>query len=358
MDNVNNYNIDEYMPIDKIKNNVLCNYNFKILSVDNIKFKNTDKQRAVYKVCTDKGIKCLKKVYYDESNLLFIYSITEWLNIKNVQCPRFISTRAGHKYIKYNNDLFILTDWIEGRKCDYNNVNDIVLMARNLAKIHLTSKGFKPIDGSIIKEPEKAYYTSPVKHFSELLEFWNKAIYINDTFSHLYINNFDYNYEKAKESVSILTQFDFSLPLGDEVSKNAICHLDYVNKNIIFTPSGSLYVIDFDNSRMDMPIHDICYFLRRILKREYTTWDFNIFQKAINSYENIRPLSKREYIVIYAILMFPQKFWKVSRDYYKNRRTSNIKPFINMMNKLSTQKDAHSDFCDKLNLFIKKKYKE
>lgn len=345
----------EYMPVDELKNKVLCHYNFKIYEIHNIKFKNTDKQRAVFKVKTDKGMKCLKKVYYDEGNLLFVYSVTEWLNIKNILCPRLIGTKDGHRFVKYNDHLFILTDWIEGRKCDYNNINDIIMMAKNLGKIHENSRGFKPIEGSVIKNFDKDYYLSPYKHFIQLLQFWNNALYINDPFSELYMENFDYNFKKAKESSDLLSSIDFSTPLGDDVSSSAICHLDYVNKNIIFTPRNNLYVIDFDNTRLDMPIHDICYFLRRILKRENTTWDFNVFFSAIQSYESVRKLSLNEYNVILAILMFPQKYWKTSRDYYKNRKICNPAPFINVMRKISKQNDAHDRFCEELKLYINSK---
>lgn len=356
MDNVKIDSIIEYMSTDEIRNKVLSHYNYKTYDINNIKFKNTDKQRAVFKVNSDSGLKCLKKVYYDEGNLLFIYSVIEWLNMKNILCPRLLSTKEGHKFVKYNDDLFILTDWIDGRKCDYNNLNDIILMSRNLGKIHKHSKGFRPIEGSIIKNSDSTFYTSQYKHFNSLLDFWNSAIHINDAFSRLYIEMFEYNYGKARESIDILSTIDFSRLLGDEVSNHAICHLDYVNKNIIFTKDETIYLIDFDNTRIDMPVHDICYFLRRILKRDDTAWDFNVFKAAMESYEKIRPLSKAEYKVILALLLFPQKYWKVSRDYYKNRKVCNPAPFLNMLKKASYKQTEHNKFCEELKNYIENKY--
>ncbi|WDU84159.1 phosphotransferase [Caloramator sp. Dgby_cultured_2] len=56
-----------------------------------------------------------------------------------------------------------------------------------------------------------------------------------------------------------MSSLDFN-NLGDEISNGAICHLDYVNKNLIFTPDDKVYVIDFDKTRIDCPVHDISSF--------------------------------------------------------------------------------------------------
>lgn len=348
----------EFMPIDEIEKNVLSQYNFKVISINNIKFKDTEKQRAVYSIETDKGSKCLKKIFYNESNLLFIYSVIEWLNVKGVNCPRLLSTKKGLKYVNYNGNIFIVTDWIDGRKCNYDDINDVLIAAQTLGKIHKSSKNFKPIEGSYNRRASTDYYTSFSKHFTQLLELSNKAFTIKDSFSKVYLDNFDYNLQKARESLYLLSQINFSKLIGDEVSNEAICHLDYVNKNLIFTPENKIFVIDFDNTQIDMPIHDIANFLRRIMRRKNTCWDFDIFKSAIESYELVRPLSYQEHIAILSILMFPQKFWKISRDYYKNRNKCNHESFINILKKHTHQQKYHEIFCSNVQEYIEEKFKE
>ena len=51
-----------------------------------IKFKDTEKQRAVYKIDYIDKSYCLKKVYYNEAELLFVYSAMEWLYRNEYQC--------------------------------------------------------------------------------------------------------------------------------------------------------------------------------------------------------------------------------------------------------------------------------
>lgn len=334
-------NEQEFMPYGELTDNVLINYDIKVNNIENIKFKDTEKQRAVYKLETSKGIKCLKKVYYDEGTLLFIYSVIEWLNFKKILCPRLLSTKKGLKYVRYNNGLFILTDWIEGRKCDYENTEDIESAADNLARIHKYSSGFKPIDGSTIRVSKTDFYQSFNKHFMQLLELSNKAFIIKDKYSKLFLDNFDFYLRKAEDSLYLLTSIN-----DNNIASNSICHLDYVNKNLIYTPDNKIYVIDFDRCEMGAPVYDISIFLRRILKRKTTSYDFDIFKLAINSYENIRKLSKEEVVLLISILMFPSKFWKISRDYYKNRNICNKDAFLSLLKDLISQQKDFDDFCN------------
>lgn len=344
------------MPISELKDKVLSHYNYNVISIENIKFKDTDKQRAVYKVITNHGAKCLKKVYYDEPSLLFVYSVIEWLSARGILSPRLITTKEGLKYVSYNNNLFILTPWIDGRKCSYDNIDDIKHSAKTLAKLHKTSYGFYPIEGSSCRTETQDYESSASKHFSQILQSSNSAFTIRDEFSRLYLDCFDYNFSRAKESMEILSSIDLSRPIGDNVSMKAICHLDYVNKNIIFTPDNEICIIDFDKTAIDMPSHDLIVYTKRIMKREKTSWDFDIFLSAMESYESIRPLSVNEYNLILSSLMFPNNYWKISRDYYKNRHKCNKNAFVNALKKIRMQNQDHNIFCNSLKEYISSRF--
>ncbi len=107
---------------------VLKEYNIRADSIELVKAKATAKDRMVYKINTDSQSYCLKKVYYDEETLLFIYSSIIWLNLHNISCPTLLPTTSGGRYFKYNNMLFILTPWIDGVKCDYDILNYLILI--------------------------------------------------------------------------------------------------------------------------------------------------------------------------------------------------------------------------------------
>lgn len=92
-----------------IKQNVLPYYNLQNSQISIIKFKDTDKQRAVYRVNYKDKNYCLKKVYYNLNDLLYVYSAIEWLYRNNIRVSKLLPTIDNNRFVSYRDMLFILT---------------------------------------------------------------------------------------------------------------------------------------------------------------------------------------------------------------------------------------------------------
>lgn len=335
---------------ENIKKNVLPLFNILGGQVSQIKFKNTEKQRAVYKVIYYDKVYCLKKVYYSKEDLLFIYSALEWLYRNSISVPRLLSSLDKKRYVTCENMLFVLTDWLQGEKCDYDNVEHIIKCSRTLGKMHKVSKNFIPIHGSSLREGYGNIYTSYNKHFNDLLSVYNKSQKYNDKFSKIYADNFNDNFILSRRAVEIASLVDHS-----KLTKS-LCHMDYVNKNILID-GDTVSIIDFDKCRMDFAAHDISYFLRRILKRNNSKWSFELAVSSINLYSEENNLNLNDYLYIISYLSFPQKYWKISRDYYKNRDKCNKDSFINLLKDAASRDDLQINFMNDFIKYIENKFK-
>lgn len=335
---------------ENVKKYVLPHYNLQSASIDRIKFKNTDKQRAVYKVDHSNKSYCLKKVYFNQEELLFVYSAVEWLYRNNINVPRILSTINRGRFVEYENMLFILTPWILGEKCNYDNNNHVIAAISNLSHIHKVSKNFNPISGSSIRENFEHIDISLRKHFNQLLSCSNMAFKYRDQFSELFLKNFNGNYLLARISSEISRTINYNkLHLS-------LCHLDYVNKNIIFDSNQNIWIIDFDKCKKAYCAHDISYFLRRFLKRTNTNWNFNAAITCLKTYEETFPLNLDDYKYIISYLCFPQKFWKISRDYYNNILKCNKSSFLYLLQKTSSNINTQLRFIINLGRYIEKKF--
>lgn len=335
---------------ENVKKYVLPEYGLGYGEITGIKFKDTDKQRAVYKIEFENKSYCLKKVYYSLEDLLFIYSVVEWLYRFNIKVPRILPTLNGDRYYNYNNMLFILTPWIDGTKCSYDNITHVIDSAANLGRIHKTGQHFNSIEGSSKRECFEDLYLSTNKHLQHLLIAHNNAINYNDKFSKIFLENFDSSLCLAEEALSISTTIN---------KKNlfkSICHLDYVNKNIIFDAEENIWTIDFDKCKVDYCFHDISYFLRRLLKRDNTRWDMEVAKNSLNAYERIRQLSYDEYMAILSYLSFPQRYWKISRDYYNNINKCNKNAFCTLLKKSVEKNEYQLQFVKEFKEYINEKF--
>ena len=225
---------------------ILKEYNIKANSIELVKAKATAKDRMVYKIDTISKSYCLKKVYYDEETLLFIYSSIIWLNLHNISCPILIPTTNNGRYFKYNNMLFILTPWIEGIRCNYDILTHLEISLKNLANMHIAGKNFSPIKGSKVLTGSDSSSFSYSKHFGDLKKYIDICSNQKDIFSKKIFDYKDYILNTAYISVLYSKLID-----TNALPKN-LCHKDYVNKNIIIATIA-----------IDIPI--FLFFIRFIL---------------------------------------------------------------------------------------------
>jgi len=322
-----------------IKLNVLPYYNLQNAKVSIIKFKDTNKQRAVYKIDFKEKSYCLKKVYYSINELLFVYSAIEWLYRNNIRVPKLLPTIDNNRFVSYDDMLFILTPWINGEKCSFDNINHVMLSVKKLSTVHSISRNFQPILGSSIKEDFDDYYISTLKHFENLLQSSNDAFKYKDIFSRNFISTFDTNLNLAKLCLDISNKIN-----NNNLSKS-LCHGDFVNKNLIFPDDLDPWIIDFDKCKIDYSAKDLGYFMRRLLRRENTKWNIDLALSLLKAYDEISPLTESDLRYLVSYICFPQKYWKISRDYYKNIHKCNKSAFLSLLLKATSNANFQYDFA-------------
>lgn len=322
-----------------IKRYVLPKFNLENARISVIKFKDTEKQRAVYRIDYKNNSYCLKKVYYELEDLLYVYSAIEWLYRNNIRVPKLLPTINNNRFVKFDNMLFTLTPWIEGEKCCFDNMNHIEISIKKLAQIHSISRNFKPIFGSNSKEGFDDYYISTLKHFQDLLKSSNDSFKYKDKFSKKFISDFDINFRLAEISLDMSNKID-----TNQLSRS-LCHGDYVNKNIIIPNDNDPWIIDFDKCKMDYCAKDLSYFLRRLLKRENTKWNLDLFLNVMETYNKISPLTEADIYYIVSYICFPQKYWKISKDYFKNVYKCNKNSFLTLINNATSKSEYQYRFA-------------
>lgn len=341
----NNKLADPLLKVNNIIKNILPYYNLQDSKITMIKYKDTDKQRVVYKIDSEDKSYCLKKIYYPKNELLFVYSALEWLDKHHLNIPKLLPTIQNGRFVDYRDMLFILTPWINGEKCDFDNIEHVIFSSMELAKLHKSTKNFIPIKGSLNKTALNDYYISILKHFEELLKISGIASNHRDIFSKKFLSSFTFNLELAEISLKISSNIE-----KDSLSIS-LCHGDYVNKNLIFSLDNKLYLIDFDKCTTDYSSHDIGYFLRRLLKRENTKWNFDLALTFLVKYNSINHLTPSDLKYILAYLAFPQKYYKLSKDYYNNKLDKS--DALKIINKVNRNSLCHLDFIhlivDKMN---------
>ncbi len=318
---------------------------FEIERQFNIKIESLKPNKGVYYLKTNKGEKCLKKINYGAQKLLFVYGAKEHL-IRNgyVGIDRYDLNIDGEPYAIVNEDIYTLSQWIQGRECDFYNFEEVTKASRNLAVLHIASKGYEPPENSKLKTDLGRWthlMDKRVKALDKMKDMIRKKSSKSD-FDLIYIKAMEFYKNKGADALEVLVNSDYKELCAIAEEEKSFCHHDYTYHNIIIDSEEKINVIDFDYSKREIRIFDLSNFMIKVLKRN--NWDIKIAMAIIEAYNEISPLIDKEFKVLYAFLLFPQRFWRLANRYYYNEVNWGQNTFLRKLNGLIEEQEKYVEF--------------
>lgn len=320
---------------------------FEIERQFNIKIETMKPNKGVYHLNTNKGERCLKKINFGIQKLEFVYGAKEHLinnGFKSVD--KYFMNIDNEPYAMVNEDLYTLSEWIEGRECDFTSMDDINLAANKLAQLHECSKGYDP--------PENSKLKSDLGRWINLMEKRTKALdkmrdmarkkHNKQQYDLDYLGNVDFYKRLAFRGLNVLKTSDY-LDLCEKAENEKIfCHHDYTHHNIIIDKNNNINVIDFDYCKREVRAYDIANFITKVCKKN--GWNIEYANKIIQEYDKVSKIQENEYRVIFAYLLFPQRFWRLANRYYYNEVTWAQNTFTKKMGNMLAEQEKYIKFID------------
>lgn len=320
-----------------------------------IKIESLKPNKGIYYLKTNKGPKCLKKINYGVQKLLFVYAAKEHLiNNGFATVDRYCLNVEGAPYAIVNEDIYTLSEWIDGRPCDFYNTQDLIDATKALARLHIASKGYEPPENSKLKTDLGRWHKlmeKRVKSFDKM-RYMSRKSTNKTSFDINYVKNVDFYKDYGKRAINVLDNSKYYDLCNVAEEEKGFCHHDYTHNNIIIDKENNVNVIDFDYCKRELRVYDISNFIIKVLKRR--NWDIKYANIIIDTYNEIDPLTEEEYKVLFAFLLFPQRFWRLSNRYFYNEAgwTKNI--FDKKIERLIEEQEEYMIFIEE----FKKKYNQ
>ncbi|MBV7272377.1 CotS family spore coat protein [Clostridiaceae bacterium UIB06] len=320
---------------------------FEIERQFDIKIENIKPNKGVYLLKTDKGLKCLKKINYGTQKLLFVYGAKEHL-MKNgfPRVDRYCLNTEGNPYALVNEDIYTLSEWIEGRECDFKNKDDLIEATKSLAYMHIASKGYEPPENSKLKTDLGRWpnlMEKRVRSFDKMRDMGRKKSN-KGSFDLTYTKAVQFYKNLGKRAMNVLENSRYMDLCKTTEEDKGFCHHDYTYHNIVIDKEENVNVIDFDYCKREIRTYDISAFMIKVLKR--VDWDIEQAELIINSYNEIDKLQEEEYRVLFAFLLFPQRFWRLSNRYYYNEVNWPSNTFNNKLEELISEQEKYMEFIE------------
>jgi CotS family spore coat protein len=284
-----------------------------------IRIYSARRHRKVWQLNTSAGPKYLKQTGLHPADLRFIREALEHLKRHRfTRIPLFLPAKSGEPFAVVQDRLYTLTDWYLGMELDYRILMDVRQAAAFLAVFHLKSRGFEPVQAGY----RTVWHDWPEKlagRIRDLTEFRKIAWAEKETsaFSRLFLRYFEPFYRQANLSYQRFLTSPYPDVARDAAVTGGFCHHDFSGRNLIRTYDNRLILVDFDYCLRDIRIHDLINLLIRNLKHNY--WEPGLSRFILSEYHRAYPLTPKELEVLYVLLCWPQEFWQVGLQYYREK---------------------------------------
>ena len=330
---------------------VLSKYDIRYTKIRNESYKN---KKGVWWVQTDKGIKVLKKISNSEETFRFILSAVNHLTSNGINIPRVNKTKDDNDYVNIDGTCFVLLDAAEGKNPSYSSPAEFEAIVKELAKFHVASEGFKPVQGTKPKIHLGRWIDDYESQISDMNDFYTKELLKNNDseIAQLIIREFPYFHERALKIIEALKGKEYKDWVSAAAIKGGLCHQDFAAGNLIINPSGKIYVLDTDSITIDIPARDIRKLLNKIMKKN-GKWDSELAKKFINYYQSINALNKDQWKVVMLDLTFPHLFiGAMNKFYYQRDKEWNTEKYLERIKEMSAFEKTRPDALDNLASFI------
>ena len=329
-------------------------YENKLLAQYCIDVIGSRKMRGGFLCDTKQGVLRLKELSSSEKKIPYVDYIYKQLSETGFSTVDYIIPDAQGSTVcgvqDYGN--YILTKWFIGRECDVYKEKEVLEATKTLARLH---NSLDVVSEQITEMQKQLLYDNRWEYFQNqsLVVKWkrhNKGLnkvrgYIRSKvhkgrFEHIYLERFNEVYTIAEEVVKRLEKSEYYLLYEYALKHNQLIHGDYNHHNVLFV-GNQVAVTNFEHFRIDIPIADFYYFLRKVMEKR--SWDEKVGRKMLNAYCEIREISKQEKEYLALRLMYPEKFWKITNYYYNTNKAwiseKNVEKLIISINQMEIKRE-------------------
>ncbi len=249
-------------------------------------------------------------------------------------------------------ERFILKRCVKGAELGTGRYGELLEAVTSLARFHVASD--RICQKWEASEEEKQYLSLlkqggvnvlelRMRHHKELQKVFNftRSRKKRGEFEQLYMQSVGEMLETSKKSVELLGQF-----MGKGKSPRGIlCHGDCNHHNFLRNGNG-WQLVNFENVSFNWAVWDLVNFIRKLLEKNQ--YDEELGLMLLHNYNRVRPLAEEEWWLIYALFLFPEKYWKIANHYMNGNKAWIPARDIEKLKKVIELEPLRKKFLEKL----------
>ncbi len=234
---------------------------------------------------------------------------------------RYLANREG-EFLSYDviGEAHVVKRWFIGEECSLREQKDVRLAAGRLAELHTAMKGLRSDLPFEVKPRDSHMEELQRRHLRELqrIKTYIRNKRDRNPFETRYLQCADALYLQGEEAAEFLSRQNPGQLEAQAEREGDFAHGSYTYHNLILQKNGAA-VVQYDKSWLGLQLLDLYYLLRKTLEKN--DWNLEAGEWVMEGYQEARSLAREERQILYALLWFPDKFWKIANSYYNGKKS-------------------------------------
>lgn len=295
--------------------------NEEIFKQYNLMVKHTYRARGALLLETNAGLKLFQSYEGSKEKLAFEHEVKKDLLAKGWnRIDSFVENKNGEVFTEdVQHNCYVIKDWFQGEECNLRELSEIKEAAENLGQLHERMRHIS------FSEEQRLQQQIPLpkrmeKHTRELkrVQSYLKERRKRNEFEICFLSCYEEFYGQAVKAFHMLEGISYQSLVDQAIEQKKMCHGSYNYHNILFVKDG-IATTNFNKVHLGIQIYDFYEFLRKIMEKN--NWKENYARAAMDGYQSVLPMTEEEKKLLYILLLYPEKFWKVTNFYYNNKKS-------------------------------------
>lgn len=312
--------------------------------------------RGAWILETTKGLRLLKSFDGKTKHLEFEHEVKEYLYENGFPLTDRFEKNKEQQLISQDTTgkQYIVKEWISGEECNLKELRQVKEASENLALLHKKMRNTGLEEKRGYPEEKKLPFIFQ-KHNRELKRVFSyvKEKKQKNEFEVYFLSCFQEFYVQATKALDILNASEYEKRMAQCIEEQHICHGSYNYHNILMTKKG-IFTTNFERAEIGLQVMDLYGFFRKVMEKN--SWKLSYAKTILESYRKIMPLSEEEWKLFYILVLYPEKFWKVTNFYYNSKKSwisqRNIQKLVNIKEQMEQKNILLSEIRNFTNLSL------
>lgn len=308
------------------------------------------RKRVRGSVVIESGDKCyvVKPYLKDEARILFEENVKQRLLENGYEFVDFALENNSQKFISEDScgGKWVVRRWFQAKDCDVKNMDEVCKAAVHLAHLHKYMKIQREFVGRF--NTSKTDIISVFEKHNNEMKRVNSYIKAKKQKNHMEIsilNSFKEFYEQGLMALEYIKNCGVDELCEKTVGENRVLHGSYNYHNISFA-GENIITSNFEKSAIGLQITDLYDWLRKVMEKN--GWNNEMGMSVIKQYIGGREVDKSELKVLYALMLYPEKYWKLVNFYYNGKKTWISEKNYEKLEKIRKQEEDRQKFISKI----------